>query len=290
MKKLLTIILGLIATLNYAQQGTILESQHFNSKILGCQAKYSIYLPADYQSSKRNYPVLYLLHGFTDNETAWIQFGEVKQIADKQIKSGESVQMIIVMPDAGISWYINSFDGKVNYEDFFVNELIPFIDSSYRTRPAKEFRAISGLSMGGFGTLLMALKHPELFSSAVPLSAGIKTEKEIIEMDDKKWDEVYGVPFGTGLKGNDRFTNHYQSNSILNIIKNKKTEELSAVRFYIDCGDKDFLIKGNMELHSLLTDKNIPHEFRIRKGEHNWTYWREALPEVLGFVSKGFHR
>src|SRR5690606_34919548 len=107
---------------------------------------------------------------------------------------------------------------------------------------------------------------------------------------DDRWDYVVGEPLGKGLKGEARLSDHYRKNNIYDIIKSADVEALKKVRFYIDCGDDDFLIKGNMALHSLMIDKEIPHEFRVREGAHNWTYWRTALPEVLKFVGESFHR
>jgi S-formylglutathione hydrolase FrmB len=282
------LILGALGV--FAQSGIVKESLKIKSTTLGKEVEYSIYLPADYEQSSRRYPVLYLLHGFSDDETGWTQFGEVKMIADQTFQKGEMTAMIIVMPDAGITWYANSSDGKAKYEDFIINELIPYIDGTYRTRTPKQYRAIAGLSMGGYGTCLIAMKHPDLFSAAAPLSAGIFTDQEIVDMPDERWNSTFGAPFGKDLKGKDRLTEHFQKNSILEIVKNGNAEELKKVRYYIDCGDGDFLIKGNMELHVAMLNKQIPHEFRVRDGVHNWTYWRSALPEVFRFVTESFHR
>ncbi len=290
MKKSLTLVLTLLALSAFAQQGILKESLKIKSTILGQDVEYSIYLPSDYETSSRRYPVLYLLHGYTDDETGWTQFGEANLIADKLLQSNEIPPMLIVMPDAGVSWYVNSADGKVLYEDFFIKELIPYIDANWRTRDKKEFRAIAGLSMGGHGSLIMAMKHPEMFVAAAPLSSGIITEDEIVNMPDENWDRVFGPPFGTGLKGKERLTAHLSENWILKIVENANADDLKKVAYYIDCGDKDFLIKGNMALHAALIDKKVPHEFRVRDGEHNWTYWRTALPEVLKFVGERFHR
>lgn len=274
----------------FAQQGMVKESLKVKSATLGKDVEYNIYLPADYETSSRRYPVLYLLHGYTDDETAWTQFGEANRIADRMLQSGEITPMIIVMPDAGVSWYVNSADGKVMYEDFFVKELIPHIDATYRSRSSREFRAVAGLSMGGHGSLIMAMKHPDLFVAAAPLSAGILTEDEIVAMPDENWDEVFGPPYGKGLKAKERLTAHLFQNWILKIVETANADELKKVKYYIDCGDGDFLIKGNMALHAAMIDKKVPHEFRVRDGEHNWTYWRTALPDVFKFVSESFHR
>lgn len=291
MKRSITILFLIPVLSCFAQSGLLKESLKVKSSILAKDVEYSIYFPADYETSNRRYPVLYLLHGYTDDETGWTQFGEAHLICDRSIQAGESAPMIIVMPDGGVTWYINNYEGKVKYEDFFIKELIPHIDQTYRTRPTKQYRAVAGLSMGGYGTMIMATKHPEMFSSAAPLSAGIFTDDEIVDGDDDMWQTVLGDLYGKkDLKGKSRLTDHYQKNSILKIVETSNADDLRKVRYYIDCGDKDFLIKGNMALHSAMIDKKIPHEFRVREGVHNWTYWRRALPEVLKFVSESFHQ
>ena len=290
MNKLLIIAFWGVLSVGFAQQGTLKESLTIKSVILGKDIKYSIYLPADYDRSNRSYPVLYLLHGYTDDETGWTQFGETQAIADKTIGTGQATPMVIAMPDGGVAWYMNSYDGKTRYEDFFVSEFMPFIEKTYRIRAQKRYRAVAGLSMGGLGTLLFATKHPELFSAAAPLSAAVWTDDEVAgNPDQARWDETFGDLFGKGLTGKDRLTAHYYKNAPIKIMENADAEALRKVRYYIDCGDDDFLIKGNMALHAMMIDKKIPHEFRVREGGHTWTYWRTALPEVLKFVSQGFH-
>jgi len=291
MKKFASFIFLLSSYTAFAQSGLLKESIKVKSTTLGKEVEYSVYLPADYETSNRRYPVLYLLHGYTDDETGWTQFGEAHMIADNLMEEGEIAPMIIVMPDAGVSWYVNSYDRKINFEDFFIREFIPNMDATYRTRPTKQYRAIAGLSMGGYGSLIMATKHPSLFSAAAPLSAGVFEDDAILNADDDLWKNVLGDIFGKKeLVGKNRLTDHWYKNSILKIIETGNADDLKKVRYYIDCGDEDFLIKGNMALHAAMIDKKIPHEFRVRDGVHNWTYWRTALPEVLKFVSESFHQ
>jgi enterochelin esterase-like enzyme len=289
MKKILISVVLLFVCLVHYGQGVLKESLSIPSAILKRTVKYSIYLPQNYEAGNRKYPVLYLLHGYTDNETGWTQYGEVSSIADKAISSGDATPMIIAMPDGGVTWYINESSGKERFEDFFVQEFIPYIDSVYRTRNTKQFRAVAGLSMGGFGTLIYSLKHPELFSAAAPLSAAVWTDEQFIDFADDRYKETFEHLFGPA-KGKERITVHYKKNSILNIINTSAPKQFDGIRFYIDCGDKDFLIKGNMALHAAMIDKKIEHEFRVRSGVHDWIYWRTALPEVLKFVSESFHR
>jgi enterochelin esterase-like enzyme len=290
MKNQFLLLFQLLTFTLFAQEGSVKESLTIKSAILGRDVKYSIYLPSDYEKSDRSYPILYLLHGSGDDETGWIQFGEVDKITDNSVKKGDSAPMIIAMPDGGLTGYINNFDNKVRYEDFFIQEFIPFIEKTYRVRDQRRYRAVAGLSMGGYGALIMATKHPDLFSAAAPLSSGVRTDQEVIDIEDAYYERTMGIRNGKGLKGKDRLTAHYYQNSVLKIVETADAEALKNVRFYVDCGDDDFLIKGNMALHALMIDKKIPHEFRVRDGGHTWTYWRTALPEVLKFISAGFHQ
>lgn len=252
------------------------------SKILKSDRKYAIYLPPGYQTSQRSYPVLYLLHGAGDNQTGWVQFGEVQHITDKAIAEGIATPMIIVMPDADTErrGYFNDIRGDFNYEDFFFQELIPYIEKNYRCRSEKRYRAIAGLSMGGGGTLIYALHHPEMFASACPLSASARV------MDKTRLGKSYKDANITE-KQLDEWSKKYD---IHGMVKNMPEEQKKAVRWYIDCGDDDFLYEGNSLLHIEMRDNNIPHEYRVRDGGHSWNYWRTALPEVLKFVSQGFHQ
>ncbi len=291
MKKLIASLLIIFASTLTFGQGKTIESLVIKSTILGRDVRYSIYLPEGYETAQRRFPTLYLLHGYTDDETGWTQFGEVKRIADEAMKTPDVTSVIIAMPDAAATWYINDYAGKARYEDFFIKEFIPYIDSAYKTRNKKQYRAVAGLSMGGFGTLIYALKHPELFSSCAPLSAAVFTETEFLNFNQENWngakfDEVYGK----FSEAKARLTDHYYKNSVLKLVATLPEKELNSVRYYIDCGDKDFLIKGNMELHAALIDRKVKHEFRVRDGVHSWTYWRTALPEVLKFVSESFHQ
>lgn len=265
-----------------AQQGKVYDNLTLPSKILNGDRKYAVYLPADYETSKRNYPVLYLLHGGGDDQTGWVQFGEVKQIADKSIADGTSASMIIVMPDAntGVRGYFNDVRGKWNYEDFFFKEFMPFIEKTYRTKPEKLYRAIAGLSMGGGGTFMYALRHPELFSTACPLSASAGP----VDLKDADVRLKRTIPDAT----EEEVKKYYETQNALILVNNMPDAQKKAIRWYIDCGDDDFLFEMNSLIHIAMRKKEIPHEFRIREGGHTWTYWRTALPTVLSFVSASF--
>ncbi len=275
----------LVSSIGFSQTGKVFDQLSHTSKILKQERNFAIYLPPDYETSQRSYPVLYLLHGAGDDQTGWVQFGEVLQITDKTIKEGHATSMIIVMPDAYTTrlGYFNDVRGDWNYEDYFFKELMPYVESKYRIKSKKEYRAIAGLSMGGGGSFMYALHHPELFASACPLSAYIGP-KSVDEM--KRFAKRYN-----NFEVNDADAKTYfPQHNALSLIENMTKEQIESVRWYIDCGDDDFLYEGNSLVHLALRKKEVKHEFRIRDGGHSWKYWREALPEVLKFVSQGFHR
>lgn len=270
--------------LSSAQTGKVFDNLSLKSKILNMERKYAVYLPPDYENSQRSYPVLYLLHGGGDDQTGWVQFGEVLNIADKAINEGKATPMIIIMPDAntGQRGYSNNATGTWRYEDFFFQELIPFVEKTYRIKVEKRYRGIAGLSMGGDGTFTYALHHPELFSSACPLSAGTGP----LTLDDAKTRLRRDNP----NMADTTIAAFYKRQSVLSLIDALPAAQKNAVRWYIDCGDDDFLYEGNSLVHIAMRKKEIPHEFRVRDGGHNWTYWRTSLPTVLEFVSMSFHQ
>lgn len=289
MKYFLILIVSLTLTMTNAQvpQGKVIEGLSIVSLITGYNVNYSVYLPADYAISNRSYPVVYLLHGYSDNETAWVQFGEVNLAADRAIASGEIPPMIIIMPDAKVTFYVNDETRKDPYEDMFFKEFIPSIEKTYRIRSQKQFRGISGLSMGGYGCLLYCLHHPDMFASCVAFSAAIRTDQEILNMsqEDFKIYSILGCPDSTN-----RLCGNWRKNSILDLMKTVPIEKIKSVRFMIDCGDDDFLYHGNSVLHDLMRDMNIPHEYRVRDGAHNWLYWRTGITDALKFMGASFHR
>jgi enterochelin esterase-like enzyme len=285
MNKLVLVALYLLLpVLTKAQTGKVFDNLSFYSKILKSERKFAIYLPPGYESSQRSYPSMYLLHGSGDDQTGWVQFGEVLNITDKAIEDGKATPMIIIMPDAtaGRQGYFNDIKGDWNYEDFFFKELIPYVEKTYRIKSDKRFRAVSGLSLGGGGTFMYALHRPEMFSSACPLSAyvGPLTLEEAKTRIKRQSPNVADTVI-------ERY--HARHNAI-SLINNISDDQKKAVRWYIDCGDDDFLYEGNSLAHIAMKTKGIPHEYRVRDGGHSWTYWRDSLPKVLEFVSQAFHQ
>lgn len=281
----LLVLLLLLPSFTYGQSR--LEDGTVHSRILDAEKPYVVYLPDGYdQNQDQAYPVLYLLHGLSGSCETWTKNYDMQIITDWRISSGFSVPMIIIMPDArGVLenhkgervGYANRSDWR--YEDFFFEEFIPQIESRYRILKDRTHRAISGLSMGGFGTVLFAMHHPEFFSSACPLSG-----------------RVEGTPGIEPGKGGDSeaFYEMCRQNNMVDYLKAQtkdRQEEIGSVRWYIDCADGDGLLSGNMHLYELMHELKFPlANFRVREGAHKADYWRTALPEVLTFISIGFQK
>lgn len=270
--------------------GKVIEQQTIKSSILNKQMNYSVYLPYDYSSADRTYPVVYLLHGFTDDNTSWLQFGEINRLADKAIEEGVIPPMIIIMPNADSSFYINAYDGKENYEDFFFQEFIPTVEKKFRIKSQKVYRGIAGLSMGGYGSLIYALKHPDMFVACAPLSAAVWDNNGMATMEDARYDNTLGKVLGRGLRGTTRISKHWLENAPLNIVAKTPVATLNSVGYWIDCGDDDFLIPGNCLLHIAMREKGVRHEFRVREGDHTWDYWRSGIIPALAYIGGYFRR
>jgi enterochelin esterase-like enzyme len=251
------------------------------SKLLGAEKEYSIYLPDGYDKSDRSYPVLYLLHGANGTHTSWPTSGNAKRIIDGVIKEGRSVPMVIVMPDAsgegkdhnGLNFgYFDQTNWP--YERFFIEEFIPYIERTYRIKADQRTRAIAGLSMGGYGTMFYTMRHPELFSSACPISA-----------------RMSGTPYNKNRSYTDEYITTLDSLAGVKIAQSLSDEQVAAlrkVRLRVDCGDDDYLFDGNIDFVRALRSHKIPVELRVRDGGHSWIYWQTALPDILTYVSIGF--
>lgn len=283
MRKIFGLLILFIFTVSvgYSQPISQVKTDKFKSEIPGVEREYSIYLPVGYETSDKNYPVLYLLHGAWGNHQAWLKQGDMKRIVDDAIACGMSLEMIVVMPDArGES---ENFAGKNMgyfnvpnwaYEDYFFKELVPYIDNTYRTCATKQGRAIAGLSMGGGGTTVYAQRHSEIFGSACSLSGLISS-----------------APQSLAKQVDTEFAKSIDATSPVAYIKNATKEQLDglkSVRWYFDCGDDDYLYQGNIDIYMAMKEKNVPLQYRMRDGAHTWTYWQSALPTVLQFCSIGF--
>src|SRR5580704_7282412 len=256
------------------------------SKILGHPVPYCVILPSDYDANKTNdYPALYFLHGLCGNERLLLNSGGLNMIQDlrDQKRIGE---FLIVAPDAGRSFYINSRDGKMRYEDFFIREFLPFVEGHYRVRAERKARGIAGVSMGGYGALRFALHYPELFAAVSAHSpALIETLPNIKVSRDQAVAvaEVLGKAFGSPVDAA-----FWQRESPFTIVKDGP--RAAGLRIYFDCGSDDEFgfNKGNAQFDQLLTARGIPHEFHLYPGGHDWDYFAEHLPASFEFQSHAF--
>ncbi len=271
----------------FYETGVVNEGLFMESSILKGKVNFTVYLPPNYDKSTQKYPVLYLLHGHSDNEITWIQRGEIQSTLDRAIADRVVSPMIVIMPDAKVTWYINDYTGKTRYEDMIFNEFIPFIDKNYRTRTERAYRAIAGLSMGGYGSLIWSLHHPDVIGSCAAYSSGIFEDEDLMNLDTERYNNYYKGLYGSGTQEN-RITEHWKKNSVIELMSTLPKEHIGMVKFYIDCGDDDSWSKGNSLLHIVMIDRNIYHEYRVKDGSHNWIYWRTNIIEGLIFISRQF--
>ena len=262
------------------------ECRSAPSKILGHAVPYCVILPADYDADKASYyPALYFLHGLGGNEQLLLNSGGMNMIQDlrDQKRIGE---FLIVAPDGGRSFYINSRDGKVRYEDFFIREFLPYIESHYRVRAERKSRGITGVSMGGYGALRFALRYPNLFAAVSAHSpALIETLPNIKVSSDQAAAvaEVLGKAFGSRVDAA-----FWERESPFTIVKDEPRP--AGLAIYFDCGTEDDFgfNKGAAQFDQLLTARGIPHEFHLYPGGHDWGYFAEYLPASFEFQSHAF--
>jgi putative tributyrin esterase len=250
----------------------------FMSESLGQERTVNVLLPPDYETSTRRYPVLYLLHGLGDNHSAWAYMTNLSGYAAHH-------SIIIVMPDASRSWYVNSAaDPKARFEDFIAKDLITYTDSHFRTIPLPRARAIAGLSMGGYGAAFLGLKHYRTFtalgsfSGAVgkphdpppPPSADANQEKQ-----DKEIQSVFGAAGSQDRADRDPF-------ALLD-----KVPPAQMPLIYIACGGQDVLVKQNRAFVELLAEKKIPYEYReISPRTHSWDFWDDQIRIFLDILDQ----
>jgi len=293
MRKIVTILVGFLifSLLATGQNGLLIqESLTMKSRILHQEIRFSVCLPANYYETNKRFPVVYLLHGLGDDETSWLEYGQISHYAAKAVAEKEIVPMIFIIPQGFRTYYVNDYKSSFLYQDMFVKELVPHIDSIFRTIPEKEKRAVMGYSMGGFGAMMLPLKHPEMFGISVPLSMSVRTDGQYMTEDASGWDDQWGRLFGEpGFIETARITDYYKKNSPFHLLSQMSTDNFTNLRIYMDNGDKEqTLCRSNEELHILMRNLNIPHEYRVRKGGHSFEYWCSALPNAFHFISDAF--
>ena len=272
-----------LATVSFAAIGRV-ECNSQPSKILARSVRYCIVLPPAFDTDKiRRFPILYYFHGLGDNEQFFLHSGAWNLTQDLRDR-GEIKDFLIATPDADASFYINSRDGKDRYEDFLLQEFFPFIEKRYRAEPGRGHRAVAGISMGGYGALHLAFRHPQLFVSVSAHSAALIENLPVFlgPTPNSPRSHLLGAVFGS--PPDDAF---WQRNSPLTLAR---TENLAGLRIYFDCGDEDDygFEAGASALDKILSLRHAPHEFHIYPGHHDPAYFAEHLPASLLFTSRAF--
>jgi S-formylglutathione hydrolase FrmB len=253
------------------------------SKILTRSVPYCVVLPASFDADQtKHFPILYELHGLGDNEQFFVHSGLWNLVEDLR-ERGEVKDFLIATPAGGAGFYINSKDGKVRYEDFLLQEFFPFIEKHYHVSPGRAHRAISGVSMGGYGALHLAFRHPQLFNSVSAHSAAlIEKLPAFLGAPQSPRARVLGGVFGIPPD-----TAFWNANSPLVLAR---SANLSGLKIYFDCGDQDDygFESGAAALDKILAARKIPHEFHLYPGRHDPGYFAAHLPASLAFHSHLF--
>ena len=218
-----------------------------------------VILPDEYSDQSRVFPVLFLLHEAFGDFRDWVtKVPEIKAYADQY-------NMIVVCPDGGFnSWYFDSpIDKQMQYETYLAKELIASVDQTYRTSPQKSARAITGLSMGGHGAFYLAFKHQNIWGAAGSMSGG---------MDLRPFPDNWDIKKRLGEYSN--YPENWEENTVINMIYLLNGE---SPKLIFDCGTDDFFYDSNQRLHEKLIERNIPHDYITRPGNHNWEYWANAI-------------
>jgi S-formylglutathione hydrolase FrmB len=284
-------LLFLIAGGSASAQSRI-DCSALNSRILNQLVRYCVYLPAGYDAGAaehpaRRYPVLYFLHGLGDNEQTLFNSGGWTLVDDlrNQHKMGD---FLIVAPEGRRTFYINSADGSVRYNDFFLQEFIPHIEGKYRIHSGRAGRAISGISMGGYGALRFAFAHPELFSAVSAQSAALITESpqalDSASQTGAPLAGLLGAVFGKPIN-----VAHWNANSPF-VLAKRNAPALRKTAIYFNCGQDDNygFEKGAAALDEELQKESVKHEYHAYPGDHSLTYFLSHFAEVMEFHSKAF--
>src|SRR5438477_4659092 len=267
-----------LATASGSVPSASVETIQFQSKLVNTTLPYNVILPPGYRASATTrYPVLYLLHGWDGHYTDWLTRTNV---ADYDVQ----YRMIIVMPEANDSWYVDGAAGvNDKYESYILKELMPDVDKRYLTIQTRYGRAVAGLSMGGYGAIKYGLKYPSTFTFAGSVSGAFGvtryTEKEMTGAGWEPFLKIFGPVESDTRKANDIF-------KIARALTPGRIASLPY--FYFDCGTEDAAqhFNPNRELSQLFIEKKIPHEFRELPGNHSWSYWDQQVKEVLRIAAE----
>jgi S-formylglutathione hydrolase FrmB len=273
-----------------AQSRVDCDAMH--SRILNQTVRYCVALPPGYDAkdsshAARRYSVLYFLHGLGEDEQTLLNTGGWNLIEDLQQQHRIS-DFLLVAPQGKQTFYINSADGSVRYNDFFLQEFIPHIESKYRVRAGRQNRAITGVSMGGYGALRFAFAHPELFSAVSAQAAALITQSPV-QLDAA---EQSGISLGKILQavfGKPTDVAHWKANNPF-LLARANESGVRSLAIYFNCGQQDDFgfEQGAETLHAQLEAEHVKHDYHLYPGDHSMQYFLAHFREVLEFHSRAF--
>jgi putative tributyrin esterase len=248
------------------------------SAALGQERAFNILLPRDYEKSARRYPVLYLLHGLGDNHMMWSLRSNVSAYAERR-------GLIVVMPDASRSFYVNSAaDEKAKFEDFIAKDLIDYVDANFRTLPLRRSRAVAGLSMGGYGAMFLGLKHYKRFAAIGSFSGALGASHDWPASTPDAGRPLRRRPDIESLFGAPGSATRGERDPFLLV---EKVPAAEMPFLYLACGGQDFLIAENRAFVELLAGKRIAYEYReISPRVHSWDFWDDHVRVFLNVLAR----
>lgn len=254
----------------------IVRDATFQSTSLGREMKYRIIFPADYETSQKRYPVLYLLHGLFGHYVDW----ESRTHLDDYVAG---LPLIVAMPEGDDSWYTNSASQpQEKWEDYIVKDFIPYIDKTYRTIQDRHARAIAGLSMGGYGAMKFALRYPAMFIFAGSMSGALDvTRTDVTPLvgaaQEARANEIYGPPGSDARAKNDVYT-----------LATNVSNPSRLPYLWLACGTEDPWIGSDHQFIDVLDKQKIAHFYEESAGAHNWQFWDEHLQPMLSLLMKRY--
>lgn len=268
-------------------EGSRVQYRSFQSGILDREIPYALYLPPSYETTTGDYPVLFFLHGANENERRWSTRGLTDIMLDRMVAEGGIGEFIVAIPFAENSFYTNSVSGEL-WEDMILVEFIPMIEEENRAIGTRAGRAISGISMGGYGALKIAMRRPDLFNAVSAHSAMLIDDLESVSVNPRA-EQLYNLLFDR-IFGISETMEVWDANNPLRMAA--EFESIDGLGIYFDCGTEDEygFFDGARRLHEILDGRGIEHEFHLYPGTHGWDYAREHTPASLAFHWEHFSR
>ena len=266
----------------FSQKTNAVAYHDLSSQILDTNVNYAIYYSPN-SAKADSIDIIYLFHGVGGDHTTWNERYDAFKLLDSLHNVNNLKPFIAIAPQAFNTYYINDINNSFPYYSFFIKEFIPKTDSIIRCNYKIRNRTVCGLSMGGYGAAIFAFKEPDLFHTCIVLSGAIRTELDLMLLSDNAYKKYYQPILGPASSPEKRITEFWKSYSPYHIINGELTSKLKNVHWYVDCGANDYLYSPNLSFHKLLRSYNIPHEFHVRHGKHEWEFM------MNGFVNAIFY-